>query len=121
MTDRHLSEIVTGIAGTLRPIFQKYGVRQAILFGSLATGDATPRSDVDLIVTMDTEKSFFERYEGILAEITLAIDRRHVDLLIYTPAELERMRDRPFVRRALEEGVIIYESQEANARQPRKP
>ena len=32
----------------LSPIFEKYHVRQAFLFGSYARGEATPESDVDL-------------------------------------------------------------------------
>ena len=31
----------------LEPIFRRYRIQKAILFGSLARGDATRRSDVD--------------------------------------------------------------------------
>ena len=99
------------LAQQLHPILERYKVRQAILFGSLAEGDATRRSDVDLIIVQDTDKRFFQRYEGILQEIASVVRDRDVDLLIYTPDELEQMSDRPFIREALSKGVIIYESE----------
>lgn len=102
----------TTLARQLRPIFQQYQVSRAILFGSLATGDASRRSDVDIIVILETDKRFLDRYDGILHDIAIAVSGRDVDLLIYTPAELEKMRDRPFIRQALKEGVTIYESEE---------
>ena len=38
------------IRGRLTPVFEKYGVRRAVLFGSYAKGTATAKSDVDLFV-----------------------------------------------------------------------
>jgi predicted nucleotidyltransferase len=34
----------------LAPVFQRYGVRKAVLFGSYARGEARPVSDVDILV-----------------------------------------------------------------------
>ena len=34
------------------PLFEKYGVKYAYLFGSYAKGKATERSDVDLLISM---------------------------------------------------------------------
>jgi hypothetical protein len=34
-----------------------------------------------------------------------------VEALIYTPEELEAMRRRPFLKKALAEGQVIYERQ----------
>lgn len=34
----------------LAPVFDEYGIRRAVLFGSIAKGTATDRSDLDLIV-----------------------------------------------------------------------
>lgn len=41
----------------LQVLGQQGGIRLAILFGSLATGGATPRSDLDLAVLMDSPLS----------------------------------------------------------------
>lgn len=97
------------LAQRLRPVFKKYRVLRAIVFGSLARGDATHRSDLDLIVVQDTDKRFLDRYDGILREVVEAVPGRDVDLLIYTPQELEQLAERPFIARALQEGRTIYE------------
>jgi hypothetical protein len=36
-----------------------------------------------------------------------------VDLFVYTPKELERMGDRPFIRRVLERGEVLYKGEPA--------
>jgi len=100
------------LSSLLGPVFARYGIRRAILFGSLARGDASRHSDLDLIVVQDTPKRFLDRYEGILAEIAALVPGRDVDLLIYTPAEIEQIRDRPLIAAALREGMVIYESQQ---------
>lgn len=92
----------------LKPIFEKYGVERAFVFGSVARGEATRRSDIDLIAIQETDKRFLDRYEGILAEIHTTL-RRSVDLLIYTPQEFEAMPRTAFVRRMLRDSKVIYE------------
>ena len=96
------------IAERLRPIFEQRRVQRAIVFGSLARGQATRRSDLDLIVVMDTDKRFLDRYDDLLLPIARAVPERAVDLLIYTPQELERIAHRFFIATALREGKIIY-------------
>ncbi len=98
------------LAQRLRPIFERYRILKGIVFGSFARGEPTRRSDVDLLLVQDTDKRFLDRYDGILSEITDSVKGRDVDLLIYTPKELGYMSDRPFIRTALSEGIVIYES-----------
>ena len=85
---------------------------RAIVFGSLARGEASRRSDVDLIIVQHTEKRFLDRYDGILREVAQAVPGRDVDLLIYTPQELAQLTHRPWIAKALVEGTTIYESQQ---------
>ncbi len=99
------------IAERLRPIFIRRGIKRALVFGSLARGEASRRSDLDLIVVMDTDARFLDRYDALLGLIARAIPERAVDLLIYTPQELERLAQRRFIAAALREGKIIYESE----------
>jgi len=100
----------------LGPLFQTKGVLKAVVFGSLASGDGTRRSDLDLIVVVSTNKRFLDRYDDLLSEISRAVPGRDVDLLIYTPEELDSMAERPFIRQALQQGVTIYESRQEPAR-----
>lgn len=97
------------IADKLRPIFKTHGVLKAIVFGSMARGECAKHSDLDLIVVMNTHKRFLDRYDDLLAPIVTAVDRP-VDLLIYTPEEIDAISHRPFIARALHEGITIYES-----------
>jgi predicted nucleotidyltransferase len=83
------------------------GVRQAILFGSLARGDAGGGSDLDLILVADSGQPFLERGAAAYRALAPAIA---MDILVYTPDEFEAMRDRPFLRRALAEGRVLYEA-----------
>jgi predicted nucleotidyltransferase len=98
----------------LEPLFKKYKIEKAILFGSLARGDMSRRSDVDLILIQETQKRFLDRYDGLLLEFGQAVKDRAVDILIYTPGELEQIKHRSFIRQALREGITLYEhTQEA--------
>ena len=98
------------IAEYAGPVFRKYGVRKAILFGSFASGRQSRKSDVDLVLIQDTDKRYFDRFEGILGELYDAIRGRDIDVFIYTPNELEKISHRKFIQRILREGRVIYES-----------
>jgi predicted nucleotidyltransferase len=92
-----------------RPVFQKYGIRKAILFGSFARGRQTRKSDIDLILVQETDKRYFDRFDGILYDLNQNLRGRDIEVFIYTPKEFERISDRRFIRRALAEGQVIYE------------
>jgi predicted nucleotidyltransferase len=94
----------------LLPIFKKHKIEKAILFGSLARGETSRHSDIDLIVIKSTNLRFMERYDGVLAAFSQALPEWDVDLLIYTPDELTKLSGRPFIAQALKEGKVLYES-----------
>ena len=103
----HLS--LENVQACLTPVFQRYGILKAIVFGSVARGEPSPYSDVDLILIQRTEKRFFDRYEGLDMELAKALPHATIEALIYTPEELAEMRNRRFIARALREGKVIYE------------
>jgi len=94
----------------VKPVLRKYGIKKAILFGSFATGRQTPKSDVDLVLIQDTDKRYFDRFEGILRDLYEAIRGRDIEVFIYTPEELDRISHRKFIQSVLREGQVIYES-----------
>jgi len=94
----------------LDPLFKEHKIKKAILFGSRARNEASRHSDVDLILIQDTELRFLDRYEGVLASFSQALPEYDVDMLIYTPGELEDISHRHFIRQALKEGKVLYES-----------
>ena len=98
------------IVARLEAIFKRRQVLRAIVFGSFARDQQSRRSDVDLLIVQHTTQRWLDRYDGILREVSGAVSGRDVDMLIYTPQELDRLRDRPLIERALREGRTIYES-----------
>jgi predicted nucleotidyltransferase len=94
----------------LRPALERHGFMKAIVFGSLARGDASRRSDLDLILVKRTNQRFFDRYGDVLYDLYDLAPEREIEALIYTPEELDRLAGRPFIAAALREGKVIYES-----------
>jgi len=92
----------------LAPTLKEMGVDKAILFGSISRGTKSRKSDIDLLLVVETEERFFDRYRHF-EKIYAQVKGRSVDMLIYTPSELERIAHRPFIRRILAEGKTIYE------------
>ena len=82
------------------------GAQRVVLFGSLVTGEPGLASDVDLLVVWDTPLGFLDRTVALYRQLQ---PRVPVDLLVYTPREMETMASRPFVRQALAEGKVLYE------------
>jgi len=80
-----------------------------ILFGSWARGNATPRSDVDLLVILpkvDNKRLAAVGIRRILADLPVA-----KDILVTTPEEIDRKGHLigTILRPALEEGKVLYE------------
>ena len=98
---------VDEIKGRLAPYLEKLDIEKAVVFGSFARGTATKRSDIDLIIIMQTDKRFFERFDD-LNELGSLIDGHHLDILVYTPAELKAISGRRFIENALKDGIVVY-------------
>ena len=82
---------------------------QVVLYGSYARGDATDRSDVDLLIVAQSDLPRFKRSRKLYTLI-----RPYpfaMDLRVYTPEEIEEgKRSRfSFVSRVLREGKTVYE------------
>ncbi len=107
---------LSGISNALKPVFQKYRIQKAIVFGSYARGLSTRKSDLDMVLIKNTSKKFFERYEGVYLDVCEKIRGAEIDLLIYTPEELEKIMHRRFIRKIMNEGITIYERREKRAR-----
>jgi len=95
----------------LAPVLQRYGILKAVVFGSVARGEPSRHSDVDLILVQRTDKRFFDRYEGLDLDLARAFPYAAIEMLIYTPEEWEWMQKRRFIANALREGQVIYESE----------
>jgi len=89
---------------------QAANARQVILFGSYARGEATESSDVDLLIIAESNLPRFKRSRALYK--LLRPYPFGMDLLVYTPQEIETGRQSPvsFVSTVLREGKTLYVS-----------
>lgn len=94
--------VVEEIVKQLEP----YKPEKIILFGSYAYGNPGPDSDVDIAIVKRSEKSFRER----CIEATLLLrTTTPVDVFVFTPEEVERLKNsNPMIREISEHGKVIY-------------
>ncbi len=81
-------------------------VQKIILFGSYAAGRRDLFTDLDLLVVMHSQLDFVTRNAELARRLRAGVA---LDLLVYTPRELEQLRDRPFLRHVLKTGKVLYE------------
>lgn len=84
----------------LTPIFEKHGVRKAILFGSYRKGTANAKSDVDLLVDSGLRGL---RFVGLLEDMQQAVG---IDVDLFDVAHIEAGSQ--IDREIQETGVMIY-------------
>lgn len=66
---------LTDLRNKLTPVFSQHGVRKAILFGSYAKGQATAKSDVDIMVDSGLRGlAFFGLLESVSSALTIPVD-----------------------------------------------
>lgn len=83
------------------PILKRQGVTKAALFGSVVRGEATKKSDVDLLIRFKGQKSLLDLV-GLQLELEEKLGRK-VDVLTYNGIH-------PLLREIiLNEQKIIYE------------
>jgi uncharacterized protein len=83
------------------PILQRHDIKRASIFGSFARGEATARSDVDLLIEYrKNNKSLFDLV-NLKLELEAAL-KRTVDVLTYNSIHW-KLRDR-----ILAEHVVIF-------------
>jgi uncharacterized protein len=101
-----LQQAVTNILHTL---VDQYQPEKIILFGSLATGEVHPWSDLDLLIVKETAQPFLARSEEVAL---LCMAPVGVDYLVYTPAELHKMiseQNQFVLEEVLQKGKLLYE------------
>lgn len=98
---RKLRELIDAHRAELDAVMRKYGARNPRLFGSVARGDATDDSDIDILVDLESRQENILFRAGGLNEEFRRILGRNVDIF---PVELLR---RPVSETALSDAVAL--------------
>ncbi|MGH9767265.1 MAG: nucleotidyltransferase domain-containing protein [Blastocatellia bacterium] len=102
----------TYIEDVCRRIAEEFKPEKIILFGSHAYGKPTPESDLDLLVVMPYEGSYFQQAMIIRRRLGLVTP---MDLLVLTSEDLRYRLDigDRFMREIVERGKVMYEATHA--------
>ena len=68
---------IDGLKTLLVPVFQGYGIKRAVLFGSYSKGVATAQSDVDLLVDSGLKGL---KFVGLIGDIKQSLHGKEVDV-----------------------------------------
>jgi predicted nucleotidyltransferase len=93
-------------------IIRDYQPQKIILFGSLAGGEIHEWSDIDLVIIKDTSMRFIKRIHEVRF---LTRPKEAVDFIVYTPGEMQEMREegrRFLIKEILEKGRVLYEREQ---------
>jgi len=99
---------VEKIQAIVTPLVEPFPVVRVILFGSYARGEATEKSDVDLIIDSEGILSFWELL-GLIGDIVTKMPAK-VDIL-----DFEEIKKPALFDNISKEGVIIYERKNQKA------
>jgi len=94
------SDRLANIKERLAQVLQRNGVKKAALFGSIARGEATAESDIDILVEFEGNKSLLD-LAGLKIEIEETLGKS-ADVLTYDSLN-------PLLKeRILKEQVVIF-------------
>ena len=103
ISEEQIQEIV-------QKIVEGYQPEKIILFGSYANGTPTEDSDLDLLIVKEVKEHKLER--GRVVRKLLRGSLVPIDILVYTPSELNKWKDLPvaFEQEVLRTGKLVYEA-----------
>ena len=88
---------------------KEYGATQVIVYGSVARGEATIHSDVDLLVVAPVAEKAYIRMAHVLALIRDLSRGLPLSPVVLTPEELQERLARKdfFIQEILDEGIAL--------------
>lgn len=93
MSDKMRQAVV--MRGT--PVFKKYNIKKAVLFGSVADGRSRETSDVDILVMPLPNQAYWDFMSDLEQSLECFVD-------VYTQED-----DPEFVEKILARGEVVYE------------
>lgn len=97
------------IHGVTRAIVERFDPDRIILFGSYATGDPTPDSDLDLLVVMSSSLPRHKR--ALPIRMLFRPSPCPMDILVYTPEEVGYWMGtvNHIITHAVQSGRVLHE------------
>ena len=91
-------------------VTEHFDPKAIIVFGSVAKGDSTDDSDLDIAIIMDSDLSQHER--NVKVRVCIGYIGMAMDLLVFTPEEVEaKMYDESsIVSEIMKTGEVVYGS-----------
>ena len=79
-----------------------------IIFGSVAKGTSDENSDLDIMVILETEMTYYERMLAVRKAI--GVTSTPIDILAFTPEEVNAAKDKrgSIISEALNTGKVVY-------------
>ncbi|MGB9752485.1 nucleotidyltransferase domain-containing protein [Roseiflexus castenholzii] len=106
---RGLPPVAETLPAAIERLVREVNPEKIILFGSYAYGNPTPDSDVDLLVVVQTNEPYRQRY----LRVARALQPRlfPLDLIVKTPEEIEEALSAfsPFLHEIYTKGICLYE------------
>ncbi len=98
--------VLKAIADRLR---ERYGAERVLVYGSVARGEPTEHSDIDLLVIAPTKERFYERMGSVLALVRDISHGIPLAPIVLTPEELTTRlaRGDQFVAEIVRTGVEL--------------
>lgn len=105
----HVQRIIEGIVAK---IVAGYKPQKVILFGSHASGDPRPDSDIDLFIIKDTEERSIDRCVQVRRIISDPDRFIGLELFVLTPDEVSKRTavGDQFIGQIIEKGKVLYAS-----------
>ena len=102
-----VDRILKNIVSALRT---RYAPERIILFGSYATGNAHPDSDIDVLIVKETGARFIDRWKTVRTILSDPSRNLAIETLVMTPQEIsDRLaRGDQFIADILEHGTLLY-------------
>lgn len=99
------------IAYITKHIKEQYKPDKIILFGSCATGNIKPSSDIDMFIIKQSKKRRVDRIKDVLLKID---NNLPFEPLVYTPDEVKERIELGdfFIQDILKKGRILYEKKQ---------
>lgn len=111
MLDQELRDILSKLADSLAKVYGNK-LKSVILYGSVARGTATPESDIDIMVLVDSSTEELKKYSDKLCDVStdLALEYLKVFSIIdVCYSEFSEWKQiLPFYRNVANEGVVLY-------------